>query len=120
MRKVNYNYLFFFTTLLLIVYFNPDLKAQNGQILKDSILVSEMNRDYLVYVPEAYDGSEAWPLVLNLHPITFNAEVQIGLSQMNPVADTSHFLVAYPNGTARTPDPNVRFWNPFIKSCITR
>ena len=116
MRKVNY--LIIFKTLLLSAYFNPDLRAQNGQILADSILVSEMNRDYLVYVPEAYDGSEAWPLVLNLHPITFNAGAQIELSQMNPVADTAHFLVAYPNGTALSPDPNVRFWNPFLNPAL--
>lgn len=110
MRK--FNYLVFFKILFLISYFNLDLQAQTGQIISDSIQVSELNRDYLVYIPEAYDGSEAWPLVLNLHAQTLSANAHIALAQMNPVADTAHFLVVYPNGIAPTPDPNVRIWNP--------
>lgn len=56
-------------------------------------------RSYLLYVPAAYDGSEAWPLVLNLHGYALNAEFQMNFSNMNAVADTAHFLVAYPQGT---------------------
>lgn len=84
------------------------------QLLQKTITVDGLEREYLLYVPAAYDGSENWPLLLNLHPATFNATVQIGLSQMNPVADTAHFLIAYPNGVSVNGNPNMRNWNPLL------
>ena len=99
--------------LLLALFFCwVCLSAQT--LVENTITVDGLEREYLVYVPAAYDGSEAWPLVLNLHPSTLNAQAQMALSLMNPVADTAHFIVVYPNGIAPTPDPNVRFWNPLL------
>ncbi len=68
------------------------------QLLTKTIMVDTTEREYLLYVPAAYDGSEDWPLVLNLHGFLGFPEEQIFGSQMNPVADTAHFLVAYPKG----------------------
>lgn len=92
------------------------LNAQSGQLLADSFELDDISRDYLVYIPAAYDGSAAWPLVLNLHPLGFNAGAHMALSLMNPVADTAHFIVVYPNGVAPSTDPNVRLWNPLLMS----
>ena len=68
------------------------------QLLERTIMVDGLEREYLLYVPAAYDGSEAWPLVLNFHGYLSNPFEQIFTSQMNLVADTAHFLVAYPVG----------------------
>jgi len=68
------------------------------QLLTKTIMVDTTEREYLLYVPAAYDGSEDWPLFLNLHGFPGFPEEQIFGSQMNPVADTAHFLVAYPKG----------------------
>ncbi|MCO6479925.1 MAG: T9SS type A sorting domain-containing protein [Phaeodactylibacter sp.] len=76
-----------------------------------TITVDGLEREYLLYVPAAYDGSEEWPLVLNLHPILGDGNKQMVLTNMNAVADTAHFLVAYPNGTPIGPGPTVLNWN---------
>jgi poly(3-hydroxybutyrate) depolymerase len=58
-----------------------------------------LTRYYILYVPEAYDGTEAWPLVINLHSYASFPYQQMVLSEMNVVADTGHFLIVYPEGT---------------------
>ncbi len=61
-------------------------------------------RSYLLYVPAAYDGQEAWPLVIDYHPYTRTSAFQMNLDRMDLVADTAHFLIAYPQGL-RIDDP---------------
>ncbi|MCB9283420.1 MAG: prolyl oligopeptidase family serine peptidase [Lewinellaceae bacterium] len=82
-------------TLLVLLFTVSQLSAQTltGSFEYDGLL-----RDYRLYVPGAYDGSQPWPLVFNLHGYTSNAAQQELYSQMNVVADTGHFLVCYPNG----------------------
>lgn len=73
-----------------------------------------ISRRYLLYIPADYDGMEEWPLVINLHGLGNNRLQQQFLSGMNDVADTAHFLVAYPEGTLAI-QPNGRLapaWNP--------
>ena len=87
--------LFFF---VLFSFLSSTLFSQ-GDTLSLSFSHNSLERSYLLYVPAAYDGSEAWPLVISMHGYATNAEIQMVLSDMNPVADTAHFLIAYPNGT---------------------
>ena len=112
MRRINYLSIF----VLALLGFNAptDLNAQGGQLLVDSLVLNDIARDYVVYIPASYDGSEAWPLVFNLHPLGFNAEAHMALSRLNPVADTARFLIVYPNGVALTANPNARSWNPLL------
>ena len=69
-----------------------------SQLLEKTIIVDSLEREYLLYVPAAYDGSENWPLVINYHGFNNTAEDQVFVSQMNAVADTAGFLIAYPQG----------------------
>ena len=69
-----------------------------GDTLYQSTMHGGIDRNYILYVPESYDGTEAWPLVINLHGYAITAELQMTLSAMNPVADTGNFLVVYPEG----------------------
>lgn len=80
---------------LIGLFFTSFLSAQSltGSFEHDGYL-----RDYRIYIPAAYDGTQPWPLVLNLHGYTSNAIEQEFYSQMDMVADTGHFLVCYPNG----------------------
>lgn len=70
-----------------------------GKVLQKSFVHADSLRSYLLYVPYAYDGTEDWPLVLSLHGYALDAPFQMAFSGMNEVADTAHFLVAYPQGT---------------------
>jgi len=69
-----------------------------GTLYERSFVHEGTLRSYLLYVPAAYDGETDWPLVLNYHGLLTNPAFQIELSQMNPVAEAEHFLVAYPQG----------------------
>ncbi len=62
-------------------------------------------RRAIVFIPKAYtnDPATPWPLVLNLHGQGSNGSEQLAVTGMNAVADTAHFLVAYPYGS---PDPS--------------
>ncbi len=69
-----------------------------GDTLYQSFVHDDSLRNYILYVPADYDGSEAWPLVINMHGFAWDAAGHMAFSSMNPVADTAHFIVAYPQG----------------------
>ncbi|MCB0283588.1 MAG: T9SS type A sorting domain-containing protein [Calditrichaeota bacterium] len=68
-------------------------------VYNKSIMIGKQERTYLLYAPAAYDGKEPWPLVINYHGFSSDNINQMEIhSKMNLVADTAHFLVAYPQG----------------------
>lgn len=83
--------------ILYFLAYTATLLAQ-GQLIEKTIMVDGIAREYLLYVPAAYDGSEAWPFVLNFHGYLSKPKRQMAATSMNAVADTAHFLVAYPKG----------------------
>lgn len=85
------------------------LKAQTT--LTDSIVSGGITRYYQLYIPAAYDGTEAWPLVLNLHGYGSYAFQQIFYGEFRPIADTAHFFILLPDGT--TDVFGFQFWNTF-------
>ena len=87
----------FICSLLLCSCTTLSLFAQ-GDTLSLSLSSGDSTRTYLLYVPASYDGSEEWPLVINYHGFTNSSQFQMALSDMNAVADTGQFLVAYPQG----------------------
>ncbi len=87
-----------FTFLATLFFLLIAFSATGQELLEKTITVDGLEREYLLYVPAAYDGSEEWPLVLNLHGYLWDGPSQVWISGMNPVADTAHFLIAYPTG----------------------
>ncbi|NAY93405.1 prolyl oligopeptidase family serine peptidase [Muricauda sp. JGD-17] len=55
-------------------------------------------REFILHIPQGYDGTEETPLVMVLHGGSGNAESVQGFTQMNPVSDQNGFLVVYPQG----------------------
>lgn len=96
-------------TLYFIFLFTLTASAQ--ELLEKTITVEGLEREYLLYVPAAYDGSEDWPLMFNLHGASSNPEEQLFFSGMNAVADTGHFLVAYPLGIQNADGFEGTGWN---------
>ncbi|MEM6316636.1 MAG: PHB depolymerase family esterase [Bacteroidota bacterium] len=88
--------------LCLLFLLNTVVGFSQSDTLYRSIVQDGLQREYLLYVPEAYDGTEEWPLVLSFHGYGTNAFSQMVFSDMNPVADTGRFLIAYPLGTLLT------------------
>jgi len=82
------------------------LNTNKAADLRDSFLVDGVYRNYILHVPTNYTTTQNYPLVLNLHGYTSNADQQQLYTQMNTTADANDFLVVYPNGIAN-------YWNAF-------
>jgi polyhydroxybutyrate depolymerase len=66
-----------------------------------TLAVGERQRTYLVHIPNSYDGTKRYPVVLAYHGGGSNAEQMIRFSGLNATADKAGFIVVYPNGTGR-------------------
>ena len=102
--------------LLLLLVFTFPISAQ--QTINESIIHDGIQRNYIVYIPEIYDGSSAVPLVLNFHGYGSNATQQMFYGDFRDIADTEGFLLVHPEGTTFIGN---QFWNvgfPGISSTI--
>ncbi|MCB0587793.1 MAG: T9SS type A sorting domain-containing protein [Phaeodactylibacter sp.] len=83
-------------SLFTALGFFDEVRTDKGQFVPGGLIHDDSLRAYAVYVPPGYDGSEAWPLVINMHGLGSNIEQQIFASRMTPVADTAQFLIVFP------------------------
>jgi len=86
-----------FLTLLLVLLLAAMAQSQTTV---HSITHEGLSRSYRVHLPVNYTLTSPTPLVLNIHGYTSNAAQQEIYSTMNAVADTSHFIVVYPDGVS--------------------
>ena len=106
----------YITVLLLLLGFTFSSFAQ--QTINASITHDGIQRDYILYISELYDGSSAVPLVLNFHGYGSNANEQMFYGDFRDIADTEGFLLVHPEGTTFIGN---QFWNvgfPGISSTI--
>jgi polyhydroxybutyrate depolymerase len=96
---------------LLLLTFGFLSFAQTGTTISNSFTHNGVSREYKLYVPASYDGTNEFPLVFNLHGYTSNMDQQIAYGDFRPIADTANFLVVHPNGTVD--GGGNRFWNAF-------
>ena len=104
------------TVILLFTGFVFSSSAQ--QTINASITHDGIQRDYILYIPELYDGSTAVPLVLNFHGYGSNAAQQMFYGDFRDIADTEGFLLVHPEGTTLIGN---QFWNvgfPGLSSTI--
>ena len=72
-----------------------------------------ITREYIIYVPEAYDGTSKVPLMLNFHGYGGFANQYLKYADMRPLADMENFILVYPQGTLLNGDPH---WNSGLGS----
>ena len=77
---------------------DPGRPVPTGQV-REQLLVEGVERSYLLDVPEGYDGSEAVPLILNLHGSGSNAEQQVLYSGLVAAAAEVGAVVVSLDGT---------------------
>jgi len=102
--------------LLLLVGCTFSSFAQ--QTINASITHDGIQRNYILYIPEIYDGNTAVPLILNFHGFGSNAAQQMFYGDFRDIADTEGFLLVHPEGTTFIGN---QFWNvgfPGISSTI--
>lgn len=93
--------------LLTLFMLLASLKSQIGlSQVNGTILHNGLTRNYIVYVPSAWQPGDTWPLVYVLHGFTQSSSTIMNVSDFNAVADTGHFIVAYPNGVGNAWNTN--------------
>lgn len=97
--------LIFLSLLLLTGFF---YYSQTGVTIVDSIKSGGVFRSYRIYVPLSYNGTKAFPLVVNLHGLSSSAIEQQMYSNFMPIADTANFLIVHPEGSK---SGITQYWN---------
>ncbi|MAP01539.1 MAG: hypothetical protein CMD01_01810 [Flavobacteriales bacterium] len=73
-----------------------------------SITHDGLNREYIVYVPNSYNGSSSVPLLLNFHGFGGSASEYMLDADLRSLAESDTFIVAYPQGSCLN---NSSHWN---------
>lgn len=71
--------------------------------LSQTIQYDGENREYEIYIPEIYDGTNAVPLIFSFHGGGGFIAENIAINDLSPIADTANFIAVYPQALA---DPN--------------
>lgn len=79
-------------------------------LFDETISHGNLQREYLLYIPESYTGDEPVPLVFSLHGAGGTKESQYNLSQFNLLADQEAFILVTPQATSLRGN-NLTFWN---------
>ena len=78
-----------------------------------SLLHDGVAREYILYVPDSYDGTSDVPLMLNFHGFGGTADQHLKYADMRSLAETDPFLLVYPQGTLLDGAPH---WNAGLES----
>ena len=58
-----------------------------------------INREYVLYIPESYEGTSAVPLLVNFHGFGESASKFMSYVNMRSLAEADTFILAYPQGS---------------------
>lgn len=79
----------------------------NGSAL--TLMHDDIEREYLLYLPDSYDPGTPAPVVLNFHGFGDQASTYLLSADMRPVADTAGCILVYPQGSCSN---GASHWNP--------
>ena len=84
-------------------------QSENAQTLTHD----NETREYVLYVPDSYDGSSAVPLMFNFHGYGGNAREYMDYANMSDLAESEIFILVYPQGSCSEGNSH---WNPSLPS----
>ena len=97
-------YLFFFILSIFIISCKSE---DTAQVDEDGIITGlqtktfshdNVNRNYLVYIPDSYDSEIDYPLMFVFHGFGGIASQFINTADMRDLAESKNFIVVYPQG----------------------
>lgn len=68
------------------------------QLINKTVDVDGVTREYLVYIPASFDGTEAVPVLFNFHGGSMTSYEMLSLADMRPLAEADSFILVYPQG----------------------
>ena len=67
-----------------------------------------LNREYVLFVPSAYDSATPLPLLFNFHGFGGNTSEYMAYADMRTLAESENFILVYPQGSNLDGSPH---WN---------
>ena len=107
-----------FTVLILVISSCKNDDGKEGDYNSDECYLNTnaqtlvhdgMNREYIIYVPNSYDGTSAVPLLFNFHGFGGSASEFINDADMRAEAEANSFILVYPQGSCLN---GASHWNP--------
>ena len=107
-----------FTLLILVISSCKNDDGKEGDYNSDECYLNTnaqtlvhdgLNREYIIYVPNSYDGTSAVPLLLNFHGFGGSASQFINDADMRAEAEANSFILVYPQGSCLN---GASHWNP--------
>ena len=93
---------------LFSLFFSWTLSSQD--FISQTLQYDGNNREYELYIPQSYDGSENVPLMFNFHAGNGTSYSQIYISDMRNLADENNFILVYPQAIADPTDGGSLNW----------
>ena len=86
---------------------NPEECYSNNDA--QSIVHDGVNREYVLYIPNSYDGTSSVPVLFNFHGFGDNASDYMNNADMRAVSESDTFILVYPQGSCLDGSSH---WNP--------
>lgn len=96
--------IFYLVIMILLTGSQPIL----AQVVRN-LTFENVNRNYILYVPEDLPAGESVPLIFILHGFTQSAQVIMEYSGFNQLAEEHRFIAVYPNGVGNAWNTNSGF-----------
>tara|TARA_X000000368_G_C23051654_1_gene721707 strand:+ start:1924 stop:2805 length:882 start_codon:yes stop_codon:yes gene_type:complete len=107
----------------LLLFIIPFFITCSTESVSDSSLINKglssqtinhdgLERQYLIYIPNSYDGNSKLPLMINFHGFGGEVNEYINYTDMRSLADSKNFILVYPQGTKLGGFPH---WNAALK-----
>ena len=106
--------IFFLMTLVFLIGSCVNSETKNYSKSDDStsnfltIIHESVNREYVIHVPDSYDGSFSVPVVLNFHGFSGDAYQYMNETDMRILSESENFILIYPQGLDLDGEPH---WN---------
>lgn len=97
------NFFFFLVTLSFLllgckINEGTDRTANSNQNIQTLVHDDEI-REYLLYIPNSYDGTSDIPLLFNFHGFGGEASEYMNYADMRSLAESENFILVYPQGS---------------------
>ena len=107
-----------FTLLILVISSCKNDDSKDGDYNSDECYLNTnaqtlvhdgIDREYIIYVPNSYNGTSAVPLLLNFHGFGGSASQFMQEADMRSLAEADTFILVYPQGSCLDGSSH---WNP--------
>jgi|TARA_B110000967_G_scaffold163860_1_gene170929 polyhydroxybutyrate depolymerase len=96
--------IFILFVIALLINCSDETDVLGTEILPGSTSTQKINHDglerqYLIYIPNSYNGQSKLPLMINFHGFGGEVNDHLAYTDMRSLADSENFILIYPQGS---------------------